>query len=116
MSVSRERSKLMGKKLPHTPRSRVKAALRQLWLRSRERAKALKDAGYRCTGCDVKQSVAKGRVVKLEVHHLTEIQWNELIDMVFDRLLNVPQTPLCKPCHKIETEKQVKAREKKKSS
>lgn len=97
----------MGKKKPNTPRSRVKSALRQLWLRSRERAKALKDADYRCTECDVKQSMAKGRVVKLEVHHLTEIQWEELVDMVFDRLLNVPQTPLCKPCHRIETDKQV---------
>jgi len=104
----------MGKKQPNTPRSRVKAALRQLWLRSRERAKALKDADYRCTECDVKQSMAKGRVVKLEVHHLTEIQWQELIDMVFDRLLNVPQVPLCKPCHKIETAKQAEAKKTKK--
>ena len=32
----------MGKKLLTTPRSRVKAALRQVWLRSRERAAALK--------------------------------------------------------------------------
>ena len=96
----------MGKKLPHTPRSRVKAALRQLWLRSRERAKALKDAEYRCTECGIKQSMAKGRVVKLEVHHLSEIDWKELIDLVYERLLSVPQTPLCKPCHKKETEKQ----------
>jgi predicted HNH restriction endonuclease len=96
----------MGKKSLHTPRSRVKAALRQLWLRSRERAKALKDAGYRCTECDVKQSVAKGREVKLEVHHLSEIDWKELIDLVYEKLLSVPQVPLCKPCHKIETEKQ----------
>jgi hypothetical protein len=34
----------MGKKLPYTPRSKVRAALRQLWLRSRERAAALKAA------------------------------------------------------------------------
>ena len=93
-------------KKPITPRSRVKSALRRLWLRSRERAKALKDADYRCTECTVKQSMAKDREVKLEVHHLAEIDWEELIDLVYIKLLKVPQTPLCKPCHKIETEKQ----------
>lgn len=107
----------MGKKQLNTPRSRVKAALRQLWLRSRERAKCMKDAGYRCTECDVKQSVAKGKEVKLEVHHLSEIHWEKLVDLVFEMLLDAPQTPLCKPCHKIETEKQrVKREELKKSS
>ena len=104
-------AKKKSRKKPVTPRSRVKAALRQLWLRSRERAKVLKDAQYRCTECDVKQSTAKGREVKLEVHHLTEIQWKELIDLVFEMLLNAPQTPLCKPCHKIETDKQKEKRD-----
>ena len=103
--------KKKSRKKPVTPRSRVKAALRRLWLTSRERAKALKDAQYRCTECDVKQSMAKGREVKLEVHHLSEIEWKELIDLVFERLLNVHQTPLCKPCHKIETEKQKEKRD-----
>ena len=102
------------KKKPKTPRSRVKNALRQLWLRSRERAKAKKDSGYKCTECGVKQSMAKGKVVKLQVHHLTEIQWEELIDLVYERLLDVPQVPLCVPCHEKETEKQVKERELKK--
>ena len=96
----------MGRKKPNTPRSRVKAALRLLWMRSRERAKCLKDAGYKCTDCGIKQSTAKGREVKIEVHHLTEIEWKELIDLIFEMLLNAPQTPLCKPCHKIETERQ----------
>lgn len=102
----------MGRKKPNTPRSRVKAFLRKLWLHSRERAKALKDAKYKCTECGVKQSAAKGRVVKLEVHHLTEIEWEELIDLVYEKLLDMPQTPLCIPCHKIETEKQAKERAK----
>ena len=96
----------MSKKKPNTPRSKVKNALRLLWLRSRERAKSLKDADYRCTECGIKQSMAKGRVVKLEVHHIDGIDWEELIDMVFDSLLNVPQIPLCISCHKKETEKQ----------
>ena len=100
------------KKKPNTPRSKVKAALRQLWMRSRERAAALKSTGYRCSECDIKQSAAKGRVVKLEVHHLTEIQWKELIDLIFEMLLNAPQTPLCVPCHKAETERQRRESEK----
>ncbi len=102
----------MSRKKPNTPRSRVKSYLRKLWMCSRERAKALKDTGYRCKECGIKQSAAKGKVVKLEVHHLTEIEWEKLIDSVFEKLLNVPQVPLCKPHHKIETERQAKEREK----
>lgn len=90
----------MGKKQPNTPRSRIRAAIRQVWLRSRERAKSIKDAGRCCTDCGIKASVAKGKVVKLEVHHDPPIEWNGIIDLIFDRVLNVPQYPLCKDCHK----------------
>lgn len=93
-----------SRKKPETPRSRVRSALRQLWLRSRERAKALKDAGYRCQGCTVKQSVAKGKEVRLQVHHGPPIDWDGLIDLIFERLLNANQYPLCKKCHDKETE------------
>ena len=89
----------MGKKQPNTPRSRVKSALRQLWLRSRERAKALKDCGYRCKKCGVKQSVAKGKEVKLQVHHDPPIDWNGVVDTIEERLLRPNQYPLCKGCH-----------------
>ena len=58
-----------GKRLPNTPRSKVRAALRQLWLRSRERAAALKREKYTCQRCGVKQSKAKGKEQKVEVHH-----------------------------------------------
>ncbi len=102
----------MAKKKPNTPRSRVKSYLRKLWMCSRERAKALKSTKYHCTKCNVKQSMAKGRVVKLEVHHLTGIEWERLIDLVFELLLDVPQIPLCVPCHKIETERQKNESEK----
>jgi hypothetical protein len=89
----------MGRKKESTPRSRVKNALRQLWLRSRERAKVLKDSGYRCVDCNVKKSVAKGREVKLEVHHEPEIDWSGIVDLIFERILNAPQHPLCEECH-----------------
>ena len=90
----------MGKKQPNTPRSRIRAAIRQLWLRSRERAKALKDASYHCVDCDIKQSMAKGKEVKLEVHHDPPIDWNGIIDLIVERILEVHQVPLCKNCHK----------------
>lgn len=92
--------KKKSRKKPNTPRSRVTAALRQLWLRSRERAKVIKDGDRRCSDCGIKASMAKGREVKLEVHHDPLIDWSGIVDLIFDRILNVPQVPLCKPCHK----------------
>lgn len=96
----------MGKKLPTTPRSRIRAALRQVWLRSRERAAALKRAKYCCERCGVKASVAKDRVVKLHVHHKGHVtNWDKIIDLVFEELLCDPQflEVLCvEKCHKEE--------------
>ena len=91
----------MSRKLPTTPRSRVTQALRQLWLRSRERAAAIKRENGCCECCGVKQSVAQGRAVKLEVHHNNGIEWQPLIDYVFRHLLVDPKdlTVMCKPCH-----------------
>lgn len=99
----------MGRKQLNTPRSRVKHYLRLLWLRSRERAKALKDAKYTCK-CGKKQSRAKGKEVYVEVHHLTEIDWEGLIDLVFERLLNPPKEVLCKECHGEKTKEQATKR------
>jgi len=98
----------MGRKLPNTPRSRIRAALRQLWLRSRERAKALKDSGYRCVDCGVKQTAAKGKKLTLEVHHEPKIDWDGILDLIAERLLNVPQVPLCKDCHKKRHDKETR--------
>ena len=85
----------MRKKLS-TPRSRVKNAIRLVWLRSRERAAALKKADNKCTECGVKKSTAKGREVKLQVHHEPPIDWDGIVDLIFERILNAPQFPLCK--------------------
>lgn len=90
----------MGKRQPGTPRSRVKSVLRQLWLRSRERAKVLKDHDYRCKECNIKQSRAKGKEVYIEVHHDPVMNWKNVVDIVYERLLNTHQYPLCKACHK----------------
>jgi predicted HNH restriction endonuclease len=96
----------MSKKKPSTPRSKVRAALRQLWLRSRERAAACKAESYTCEECNVKQSKAKGREVAIEVHHNKGIDWEFLIDEVYRVLLVSPDnlTVLCKACHKKLTE------------
>jgi predicted HNH restriction endonuclease len=93
----------MGKKMPNTPRSRIKAAIRQLWLRSRERAAALKREGNCCQDCGVKKSVAKGKEQKMEVHHISGIDvWGEVTDIIADKILSHPDNlkVLCPDCHK----------------
>ena len=97
----------MGKRLESTPRSRVRQALRQLWLRSRERAAALKRDGYACQadGCGKKQSLAKGKEVYVEVHHIDGMDWERLIDLVYESGLLCSSDrlrTLCKECHKKE--------------
>ena len=96
----------MGKKLKYTPRSRIRAALRQLWLRSRERAAALKRDGYTCTRCERKQSTAKGKEFKVQVHHKSGYiaNWELLIDQVYEHLLCSPDNleTICPECHKAE--------------
>ena len=94
----------MGKKLKYTPRSRIRSVLRQhIWLRSRERAAALKRESYTCEICKRKQSKAKGKEFKVEVHHLAGVaNWEGLIDSVYKDLLCDPENlqVLCKECHK----------------
>lgn len=93
----------MPKRLPYTPNSKIRQAIRgNIWLRSRERAKALKDSGYCCEKCGIKQSRAKGREVKVEVHHKDGIDWQGLIDMIRERLLSGDLEVLCKKCHDDE--------------
>lgn len=91
----------MGKRLAQTPSSRIRQALRLLWMRSRERGDALKNTGYCCSMCGVKQSRAKGKEVYLDVHHVHGIDWTGLIQLIRDRLLQTPDrlAPLCKDCH-----------------
>lgn len=97
----------MGKKLSYTPRSKVRSALRALFLRSRERNSALRREKYHCEICGVKQSNKKGQEVKLEVHHkIMAIQWDDLIDLVYRHLLCDPKDlqVTCVKCHKKEHE------------
>jgi len=78
-------------------------------MRSRERAQALKNTGYTCCYCGIKQSSAKGREVSLDVHHLDGIDWDGLCDLIRKRLLQTPDrlAPCCKTCHEKITKKVV---------
>lgn len=90
------------KRLETTPRGKVTSAIRQLFLRSRERARALKDAQYTCAACGIKQSVARGREVKVQVHHREGIgNWQRVIDIIYEEILCSPDRleVLCEACH-----------------
>jgi 5-methylcytosine-specific restriction endonuclease McrA len=93
----------MPKRLLTTPRSRVRQALRQLWLRSRERAAALKRDSYTCQSCGRKQTKKKGAEFQVQVHHKEGIgNWEKIIDLLYEELLCSPDkmVSLCKDCHK----------------
>ena len=86
-----------------TPRSRIKSALKQLWLRSRERGYAIKRDQYTCQACNKKQTMKKGEELKVEVHHRNGIDvWDEIIDLIYKKMLCDPKhlETLCKGCHK----------------
>ena len=94
----------MKRNLTTTPRSRVKNALRQLWLRSRERQAALKAASRSCERCGAKgrpKDTRNGPACKLEVHHRDGVNWDGIIDLVIRRLLPHPDRleVLCEKCH-----------------
>ncbi len=92
----------MGKRLPYTPNSKIKAALRKLWLHSRERQSVLKRDRYTCCKCGAKQSKAKGKEVFVEVHHkLGVVNWSVIYQVIREYLLGSPEhmETLCVECH-----------------
>jgi hypothetical protein len=91
-----------SRKQPNTPRSRVKNAIRQVWLRSRERQAVVKAQKNTCQICGVKGSTAKDREVKIQVHHLDGIDWDGVVDLIFDRVLRGRQECRCVACHDKE--------------
>lgn len=88
----------MKKNTSKTTDSRIKSALRRLWLYSRERSTALKTAKYTCECCGKKKST----VVKLNVHHTNEIDWKKIYKYLRQKLLCNPKQleVLCVECHK----------------
>lgn len=97
----------MGKRLEYTPNAKIKNVLHQLFMRSRERAKALRRTGYKCTACGVKQTKRKDYKLSLHVHHANGIDWEYLIAEVRKTLLCDPEflVPLCPDCHEKEHKK-----------
>jgi len=97
----------MSNRLPYTPNGKIRQAIRQVWLRSRERAARLKMDKYTCQVCGKKQSKAKGREVAVHVHHLTPIDWDGLAADIRARVLHDPSKlqTLCEACHKAAHEK-----------
>ena len=95
---------MLAIKKPETPKTTVRNALRQIWLKSRERAAALKRDNYTCQSCMRKQTLAKGKEFKVHVHHKDNINWDGLVDLIKERLLQTPDrlTTLCKECHDKE--------------
>lgn len=94
----------MAKKQRATPNSQIRSALRLLFLRSRERAEALRRDGYCCQICKKKQSKVKGKEVKVEVHHINadeERNWQLLIESIRSFLLCDADNliVLCSNCH-----------------
>ena len=93
----------MGKRLLYTPTSQIKNHLRKMWLQSRERNLAVKREHNTCQRCGAKGSVAKGREVKIEVHHREGIaNWEAVVDAIRQHILTDPDglEVLCRECHK----------------
>ncbi len=74
-------------------------------MKSRERSFSIKRDSYTCQECGRKQSKKKGEEFKVCVHHLEEIDWKDLVDLVYERLLQTPKDlqTLCYTCHEKET-------------
>jgi len=86
-----------------TPRYRIVGMLRQMFVRSAERNEALKRDKYSCCKCGVKQSKARGKEQKVEVHHKKGVYvWNDIIELITEQLLCHPDDleTLCPDCHK----------------
>jgi hypothetical protein len=92
----------MGKRLLETPKSKIRAALRNVFLRSREHASALKQANNTCQVCGKKKSVAKGKECAVRVHHINGVHnWEEIFVAIRKELLCDPSflTIMCTDCH-----------------
>ena len=77
-----------------------------MWVRSYERASAMKRDKYSCTKCNIKQSKKKGSEVKINVHHKEGIEvWDEIINLIEEHLLCDPDKleTLCEGCHENTT-------------
>jgi hypothetical protein len=95
----------MAKRIKRQPwessKAQIKNSLHRMWLRSPERAFRMKEEHYTCEECKIKQSVAKGKEVKINVHHNNGVEWDKIVAYIRKELLVHPDklTVLCKACH-----------------
>jgi hypothetical protein len=76
-----------------------------VWMRSRERAAALKREKSTCQCCGRKASKDAGRELKVEVHHVDGIlNWELILKLIYEMLLCDPGKlrVLCTDCHAAE--------------
>lgn len=88
--------------MTETPRAQIVSALRQLWMRSKERSEALKRDNYTCQMCGKKKSTAKDKELRVNVHHKEGVtNWQNIVDNLREELLCSPDLlkTLCRDCH-----------------
>jgi hypothetical protein len=100
----------LKKRPPYNLKSRITSALRKVWLWSPARVAIIKKSrleGNVCYDCE------KWSTERCDIDHVKPVvgiegfrDWNTYIE----RLFNGELRPLCKPCHKVVTSKQRKAR------
>lgn len=97
----------MYKDPSYTPDSKLQSWIRRyVWLRSRERSFAEKRDGVTCVKCKRKRSAAKGKEVKVDVHHKRGgINWKPIYEAIRAELLVNPEELecLCRDCHNQTT-------------
>ena len=78
-----------------TERTKIGAALRRIFMYSRERYQAKKRANGKCEQCGAEEP--------LNCHHIDPIgeSWDDIIDLIMNRILCPPEKLicLCKACH-----------------
>ena len=84
-----------------TTNSRITSVLRRLWMWSRERNFALKQAKRTCQVCGARENKKRGSEVKLEVHHISPANFERIREVIREELLINPDKliVLCKKCH-----------------
>lgn len=82
-----------------TPDRIIISLLRQLFLRSRERSIAVRNAHHRCEKCGVSD-----KDFRFQCHHkIKEINWDKIISVIREELLCSPEEMMyiCTNCHNL---------------